>query len=53
MKKNFWSAIALLAALNAIPAFASASSCVDCHSNAATMKALVPAPVASSGEGEG
>jgi mono/diheme cytochrome c family protein len=30
-----------------------ASSCVDCHGNEATMKALVPPPAATAAEGEG
>ncbi|HEY9053776.1 MAG TPA: hypothetical protein VIO60_03050 [Rectinemataceae bacterium] len=53
MKKSLAALLALLA-LGSQPAlYASSSSCVDCHADVETMKALVPPPTAASGEGEG
>lgn len=47
------SALALFALAGSSGLFAAESSCLDCHGNVDKMKALVPAPVASSSEGEG
>lgn len=55
MQKTLVAALALMAVVGAGSAFATASgSCVDCHSNVDTMKAMVPKPAEPSGEaGEG
>ncbi|MEW6548451.1 MAG: hypothetical protein AB1407_03230 [Spirochaetota bacterium] len=53
MKSRLLSLLALLAVFGGTQAFASSSSCVDCHGNADLMKTMVPPPAASSGEGEG
>lgn len=37
----------------ALNAYASDSSCIDCHSNQAIMQKLVSPPVVGSAEGEG
>jgi hypothetical protein len=53
MKTRLLSALTLLALLGAAPGFAFESSCVDCHGNVETMKAMVPKPVVHAEEGEG
>jgi hypothetical protein len=53
MKLKLLSALALLALFGTVPAMASESSCLDCHSNADIMKTLVPPPVVNAEEGEG
>jgi hypothetical protein len=53
MKIRIWSAIALLAAFGSSPLFAASSSCIDCHGNVDTMKAMVAPPVVNAEEGEG
>ncbi len=54
MQKTLIAALALMAAVGAGSAFASSSSCVQCHTNVDTMKAMVPKPAEPSGEaGEG
>ena len=54
MQKTVIAALALMAAVGAGSAFASSSSCVQCHTNVDTMKAMVPKPAEPSGEaGEG
>ncbi len=39
--------------IGALSAYASDSSCIGCHTNAATMQKLVKPPQAGSAEGEG
>ncbi len=47
-------AILLLSVIGGGTAYGAASSCVGCHTDVGTMKALVPPPAASSAEaGEG
>jgi len=53
MKAKLWPALALFMAIGAVPAFAAESSCVDCHSNPDSMKAMVAPPVVNAEEGEG
>ncbi len=53
MKKSLAALLALVALGSQSMVFASSLSCVDCHTDVETMKTLVPAPVAASGEGEG
>jgi hypothetical protein len=53
MKSRLWSILALLAVFGGVQAFASSSSCVDCHGNADLMKTMVKPPVVNAEEGEG
>jgi len=53
-KATLGRAILLLSVLGSASAYAAASSCVECHTDVSTMKALVPPPVISNAEsGEG
>ncbi len=53
-KATLGRAILLLSVLGSASAYAAASSCVGCHTDVSTMKALVPPPVISNAEsGEG
>jgi hypothetical protein len=45
--------VLLLAVVGGGTAYGAASSCVGCHTDVGTMKAMVPPPVASTAEGEG
>jgi len=53
MKITLGKSLVFIALLNGGSVYGGTSSCLDCHGNAESMKALVSMPVISSAEGEG